>query len=432
MTSVVVVGAQWGDEGKGKIVDWLASRAEVVVRFQGGHNAGHTLVIGETVYKLSALPSGIVRPNTFSVIGNGVVLDPSALLGEIEKVAEQGIVVDASRLMIAETVPLILPWHVALDQAREIARGKAKIGTTGRGIGPAYEDKIARRGIRLCDLFEPADLTVRLAAMHATHRPVIEAAGLACESPSDLQERLLALAPRLAPYTGAAWQHLAASRQAGKRILFEGAQGTLLDIDHGTYPFVTSSNTVAGQAAGGSGMGPGTLDYVLGIVKAYTTRVGAGPFPTELEDEVGELLGVRGHEKGTVTGRSRRCGWFDAALVRQAATISSMDGIALTKLDVLDTLAELKICVGYRLDGAEIDHIPGAAGRQARLQPVYETLPGWNRSTRGINRWADLPAELVAYVARIEMLVGVPVTVLSTGPERDETILRVDPFAPAA
>ncbi len=429
MTNVAVIGAQWGDEGKGKIVDWLSERADVVVRFQGGHNAGHTLVIDGKVYKLSLLPSGIVRPGKLSVIGSGVVLDPWALLDEIGRLRAEGVTITSGTLRIAETVPLILPVHRDLDRLREEAAGAGRIGTTGRGIGPAYEDKVGRRAIRLADLADEATLDNRLDRLLAHHNPLRKGLG---EGPLDrdaLRADLLAVAQDVLPFAAPVWRELDEARRDGRRILFEGAQGALLDIDYGTYPYVTSSNVVAGQAASGSGMGPGQVGYVLGIVKAYTTRVGSGPFPTELEDATGQRLGERGHEFGTVTGRKRRCGWFDAALVRQTAAQSGMTGVALTKLDVLDGFEELKICTGYRVDGVEIDHLPAAAAQQAKAEPIYETIPGWSESTEGARRWADLPAAAIKYVKRIEELIGCPVALLSTSPERDDTILVTDPFA---
>ena len=428
MGNVVVVGAQWGDEGKGKIVDWLSERADVIVRFQGGHNAGHTLVIAGTTYKLSLLPSGIVRPGKLSVIGNGVVLDPWALIAEIEKLTAQGVAISPANLMIAENTPLILPLHQDLDRIREEAAGAAKIGTTGRGIGPAYEDKVGRRSIRVADLGDAATLETRIDRLLAHHDAL--RAGLAAPAidRAELTARLLAVAPQVLPFAQPVWRVLDEKRREGRRILFEGAQGSLLDIDFGTYPYVTSSNTVSGMAAPGTGMGPGAIDFVLGIVKAYTTRVGSGPFPAELDDAVGQRLGERGHEFGTVTGRKRRCGWFDAALVRQTCTTSGVNGIALTKLDVLDGFEELKICVGYELDGERLDHLPTAAALQARVTPVYETMEGWSETTAGARSWAELPAQAIKYVRRIEELIGCPVAMLSTSPERDDTILVTDPF----
>ena len=429
MANVVVVGAQWGDEGKGKIVDWLSERADVIARFQGGHNAGHTLVIGGTVYKLSLLPSGIVRPGKLSVIGNGVVLDPWALIGEIEKLSAQGVEIGPDNLMIAENTPLILPVHGELDRAREAHVGVARIGTTGRGIGPAYEDKVGRRTVRVADLADAATLEARLDRLLVHHDALRHGLGLEPFDRAALRAALDEIAPRILPYAKPVWKVMNEARRAGRRILFEGAQGALLDIDFGTYPFVTSSNTMAGMAATGTGLGPTAVDFVLGIVKAYTTRVGEGPFPTELDDENGRRLGERGHEFGTVTGRQRRCGWFDAVLVRQSCATSGVSGIALTKLDVLDGFDELKICVGYDLDGQRLDYLPTASDQQSRVTPVYETLSGWKESTAGARSWADLPAEAVKYVRRIEELIRCPVALLSTSPERDDTILVTDPFA---
>jgi adenylosuccinate synthase len=428
MGNVVVVGAQWGDEGKGKIVDWLSERADVVVRFQGGHNAGHTLVIGSNTYKLSLLPSGVVRPNKLSVIGNGVVVDPWALCSEIEKLRGQGVSVTRDNLRIAENATLILPLHRELDQMREEAAGAGKIGTTGRGIGPAYEDKVGRRAIRVQDLDDLATLGPKVDRILTHHNALRRGLGKEQISKDTLMAELAQVAPKVLPFMEVTWELLDKERRAGKRILFEGAQGALLDIDHGTYPFVTSSNTVAAQAATGSGMGPRAVGYVLGIAKAYTTRVGSGPFPTELTDEVGEFLGTRGHEFGTVTGRKRRCGWFDAVLVRQTVRVSGIDGIALTKLDVLDGLAEIKVCVGYTLDGRAIDHLPASQEAQAKVRPVYQTLEGWDGSTRGARSWADLPAQAVKYVRYVEELIGAPVALLSTSPDRLDTILVQDPF----
>lgn len=429
MANVVVVGAQWGDEGKGKIVDWLSERADVIARFQGGHNAGHTLVIGDQVFKLSLLPSGIVRPGKLAVIGNGVVLDPWALFSEIDKLSGQGVQIGTDNLMIAENTPLILPLHQDLDRLREEAAGAAKIGTTGRGIGPAYEDKVGRRTIRVADLGDEETLDQRLDRLLAHHDPLRAGLGAEPVDRAELKARLIEIAPKLLPYAQPVWKVMADARKAGKRILFEGAQGSLLDIDFGTYPFVTSSTTMSGMAASGTGMGPGAIGYVLGIVKAYTTRVGSGPFPTELEDEIGQRLGERGREFGTVTGRKRRCGWFDAALVRQTCAISGVNGIALTKLDVLDGFETLKICTGYTVDGQHYDHLPTAAALQARAEPVYEEIEGWTESTEGARSWADLPAAAIKYVRRIEELIQCPVALLSTSPERDDTILVTDPFA---
>ena len=428
MANVVVVGAQWGDEGKGKIVDWLSERADVVVRFQGGHNAGHTLVIGENTYKLSLLPSGVVRPGKMAVIGNGVVVDPWALIGEIDKLRAQGVAIDASNLRIAENATLILPLHRELDQVREEAAGAGKIGTTGRGIGPAYEDKVGRRAIRLQDLRNLSTLGGKVDRILVHHNALRRGLGKPEIAKDVLMAELTDVAPKILPYMDVTWELLDTAHRKGKRILFEGAQGALLDIDHGTYPFVTSSNTVAAQAATGSGMGPRAVGYVLGIAKAYTTRVGAGPFPTELEDDIGERIGARGHEFGTVTGRKRRCGWFDAVLVRQVAKVSGIDGIALTKLDVLDGFEKIRICVGYMLDGERLNRLPAGANEQERLEPIYEDFEGWSLSTRGARSWADLPAQAVKYVRRVEELIECPVTLLSTSPERDDTILMKDPF----
>ncbi|SEH86102.1 adenylosuccinate synthase [Paracoccus alkenifer] len=429
MANVVVVGAQWGDEGKGKIVDWLSERADVIARFQGGHNAGHTLVIGNQVFKLSLLPSGIVRKNKLAVIGNGVVLDPWALFSEIEKLSGQGVAISTENLVIAENTPLILPLHQDLDRLREEAAGKAKIGTTGRGIGPAYEDKVGRRSIRVADLGDEQTLDDRLDRLLAHHDPLRQGLGAEPIDRAALRAQLVEIAPKLLQYAQPVWKIMADARKSGKRILFEGAQGSLLDIDFGTYPYVTSSTTMSGAAASGTGMGPGAIGYVLGIVKAYTTRVGSGPFPTELDDADGQRLGERGREFGTVTGRKRRCGWFDAALVRQTCAISGVHGIALTKLDVLDGFETLKICTGYTVDGQHYDYLPTAAALQARAVPVYEEIEGWTESTEGARSWADLPAAAVKYVRRIEELIQCPVALLSTSPERDDTILVHDPFA---
>ncbi len=428
MANVVVVGSQWGDEGKGKIVDWLSERADVVVRFQGGHNAGHTLVIDDVSYKLSLLPSGVVRPGKLGVIGNGVVLDPHALVAEIGRLAAQGVAVSPETLRIAENCTLILSVHRELDQAREASNSGTKIGTTGRGIGPAYEDKVGRRAIRLTDLADPATLPMKIERLLAHHNALRRGLGQTEVAVQTLLDELGAVSAQVLPFMDVTWRLLEQRRRAGDRILFEGAQGALLDIDHGTYPFVTSSNTVSGQAATGSGLGPGAIGYVLGITKAYTTRVGEGPFPTELKDETGEKLGVRGHEFGTVTGRKRRCGWFDAVLVRQCVQVGGIDGIALTKLDVLDGFEEIRICVRYRLDGREIDHFPASQSEQARVEPIWETIEGWQGSTRGARSWVDLPAQAVKYVRRVEELIGAPVAMLSTSPEREDTILVQDPF----
>ncbi len=427
MGNVAVVGAQWGDEGKGKIVDWLSNRADLVVRFQGGHNAGHTLVVGEVTYKLSLLPSGVVQGKP-SVIGNGVVVDPTALLAEIEKIAAQGVAITPDVLILADNACLILSLHRDLDQAREQEAGAGKIGTTGRGIGPAYEDKVGRRAIRVADLADPSALDLKIPRLLAHHQALRRGLHLDEIDPGALKTELLAIAPRILPYAQPAWRLLDEAVRQGRRILFEGAQGALLDVDHGTYPFVTSSNTVAGQAAAGAGVGPSAVGYVLGIVKAYTTRVGSGPFPTELEDEVGQHLGTVGKEFGVVTGRKRRCGWFDAVLVRQSIAINGIHGMALTKLDVLDGLPELKICIGYRIGEREVDHLPAGVTDQAAATPIYETLEGWSDSTKGARSWRDLPAPAIKYVRRIEELVGAPVALLSTSPERDDTILMRDPF----
>ncbi len=428
MANVVVVGSQWGDEGKGKIVDWLSERADVVVRFQGGHNAGHTLVIDGVSYKLSLLPSGVVR-GKLSIIGNGVVFDPHAFIAEVERLAAQGVNITPEILKIAENTPLILSLHGELDRLREsTAKDGAKIGTTGRGIGPAYEDKAGRRSIKVMDLADPAALPAKIDRLLAHHNPLRRGLGVAEVDPSVILDELTSVADRILPFVDRVWSILDTRRRAGQRILFEGAQGTLLDVDHGTYPFVTSSNVVAGQAAAGSGMGPGAIGYVLGITKAYTTRVGEGPFPTEQKNEVGEFLGTRGHEFGTVTGRKRRCGWFDAVLVRQAVAVNGINGIALTKLDVLDGLEHIKVCTGYTLDGQALDYLPAGQAAQARVEPVYETLEGWQETTAGARSWAQLPAQAIKYVRYIEELIGCPVALLSTSPERDDTILVTDPF----
>ena len=429
MANVVVVGAQWGDEGKGKIVDWLSERADVICRFQGGHNAGHTLVIGEEVYKLHALPSGVVRGGKLSVIGNGVVLDPWHLIDEIETVRAQGVTITPETLMVAENTPLILPLHGELDRARESQNAVAKIGTTGRGIGPCYEDKVGRRVVRVADLADDATLEKRVDRLLVHHDALRRGLGLEPVDRDGLLAKLREVAPRILEYAAPVWKVLNEKKRDGRRILFEGAQGALLDIDFGTYPFVTSSNVIAGQAATGTGIGPGSIDFVLGIVKAYTTRVGEGPFPTELHDDDGQRLGERGHEFGTTTGRKRRCGWFDAVLVRQTCATSGVSGIALTKLDVLDGFDELKICTGYDLDGKRLDYLPTAADEQARATPIYETMPGWSASTAGARSWAELPGEAIKYVRRIEELIHCPVALLSTSPEREDTILVTDPFA---
>jgi adenylosuccinate synthase len=427
MANVVVVGAQWGDEGKGKIVDWLSDRADMVARFQGGHNAGHTLVVGDKVYKLSLLPSGVVQ-GKLSVIGNGVVVDPVALLAEIAKIQGQGVTIDPSILVLADNATLILPLHQDLDGAREAQAGDSKIGTTGRGIGPAYEDKVGRRAIRVADLADPDALDAKIERLLAHHSALRKGLNLPDIDPAALKAELLALAPKVLPYAQTVWKVMDEAKRRGKRILFEGAQGTLLDIDHGTYPFVTSSNTVSGQAAAGTGMGPGALGYVLGICKAYTTRVGEGPFPTELHDEIGTRIGERGHEFGTVTGRKRRCGWLDAVLVRQAVAVGGITGLALTKLDVLDGFEQLKVCVGYVIGDKALDHFPSGLKDQARVEPIYEYFDGWSETTRGARSWKDLPANAIKYVKRIEELVNCPVAILSTSPDRDDTILVRDPF----
>ena len=428
MANVVVVGSQWGDEGKGKIVDWLSEQADVVVRFQGGHNAGHTLVIDGVTYKLSLLPSGVVREGKLSVIGNGVVLDPRALLEEIGRLKSQGVAITPDNLRIAENVALILPLHQELDALRENSSSGIKIGTTKRGIGPAYEDKVGRRAIRLMDLADLDSLGAKIDGLLAHHNALRRGNGLTEIDPKTVYDHLAAVAPQVLPFMDTVWSLLDVKRREGRRILFEGAQGTLLDVDHGTYPFVTSSNTVAGQAAGGSGLGPGAIDYVLGICKAYTTRVGEGPFPTEQQNDVGRKLGERGREFGTNTGRPRRCGWFDAVLVRQTARTSGINGLALTKLDILDGFEEIKVCVGYRLDAREIDYLPASSSAQSRLEPVYETVEGWKGETAGARSWADLPAQAIKYVRRIEELVDCPVALLSTSPEREDTILVQNPF----
>lgn len=428
MSNVAVIGSQWGDEGKGKIVDVLSKEADMVVRFQGGHNAGHTLVIDGVTYKLHLLPSGVARPGKMSIIGNGVVIDPKALLQEIENVKSQGIDITADNLMIAENATLILPVHPALDIAMEEARGEKKIGTTGRGIGLAYEDKVARRGIRVCDLAHPEYLKERIENTLNHHNALLkgmDAQGMSVES---IYDELMSVADQILAYSGVAWKAIDEAHKAGKKILFEGAQGHFLDVDHGTYPFVTSSNTVAAQAAAGAGVGYKKIGYVLGITKAYTTRVGSGPFPTELHDEVGEEIGKKGHEFGTSTGRKRRCGWFDAVLVRQAIKTGGIDGIALTKMDVLDGFDEIKVCVAYDLNGERIDYLPSSTVDQANIKPIYETIKGWSDTSQGARSWAEIPAEAVKYVRYIEELIEAPVALLSTSPDRDDTILMQDPF----
>ncbi len=429
MANVTVVGAQWGDEGKGKIVDWLSERADVVVRFQGGHNAGHTVVVGNVEYKLSLLPSGVVRPGKLSIIGNGVVIDPWALIEEIEAIGKKGVEVTPETLRLADNAALILPSHGALDRAREERRGDKKLGTTGRGIGPAYEDKVGRRAIRVCDLADPQALEWRVDDLLVHHNALLRGLGEPEVDRLELLAALRGIAQRILPYAGPVWRLLDEARSQSKRILFEGAQGTMLDVDHGTYPFVTSSNTVAGQAAAGSGVGPNAIGFVLGITKAYTTRVGTGPFPTELSDAIGDTLGERGREFGVVTGRKRRCGWFDAVAVRQAIKTGGISGIALTKLDVLDGFDEVKICTAYRRGSEIYDYVPAGMTAQAEIEPVYETAEGWRESTRGARSWADLPATAIKYIVRLEELIGAPVALLSTSPERDDTVLVRDPFA---
>jgi adenylosuccinate synthase len=428
MANVVVVGSQWGDEGKGKIVDWLSEQADIVVRFQGGHNAGHTLVIDGVTYKLSLLPSGVVRRGKLSVIGNGVVIDPHALLEEIDRLKLQGIEVTPESLRVAENATLILPLHQELDAIRESGDAPTRVGTTRRGIGPAYEDKVGRRAIRVMDLAEPSALDRKIERLLTHHNALRRGMGLDTVAADTIYGQLLSIAPRVLPYMDSVWSLLDQKRREGKRILFEGAQGALLDVDHGTYPFVTSSNTVAAQAATGSGLGPAAIDYVLGICKAYITRVGEGPFPTEQKNDIGRCIGERGREFGTVTGRPRRCGWFDAVLVRQTVRSSGIDGLALTKLDVLDGMRELKICVAYRLDGREIDYLPAGERAQAEVEPVYETFGGWQAATAGARSWAELPAQAIKYVRHVEELVGCPVALLSTSPERQDTILMHNPF----
>jgi adenylosuccinate synthase len=428
MANVVVVGSQWGDEGKGKIVDWLSEQADIVVRFQGGHNAGHTLVVDGAVFKLSLLPSGIVRPGKLSVIGNGVVLDPTALVEEIARVTAQGVAITPDNLRIAENVTLILSLHRELDSIRENSNALTRIGTTKRGIGPAYEDKVGRRAIRLMDLADLDALGDKLDRLLAHHNALRRGLGLDEIARASIYDELADIAPRVLPYMDIVWALLDDKRREGKRILFEGAQGALLDVDHGTYPFVTSSNTVAAQAATGCGLGPGAIGYVLGICKAYTTRVGEGPFPTEQDNDIGQTLGERGREFGTVTGRARRCGWFDAVLVRQTVRTSGINGLALTKLDILDGFERIDVCVGYRLNGREIDYLPASARAQAAVVPIYETVEGWGDSTAGARSWAELPAQAIKYVRRIEELVGCPVALMSTSPKREDTILVHNPF----
>jgi len=429
MPNVAVIGAQWGDEGKGKIVDWLSQRAEIVVRFQGGHNAGHTLVIDGVEFKLSLLPSGIVRPDKISIIGNGVVVDPWALLKEIAAIKDKGVDVTPANLKLAENASLILPSHGQIDRAREEARGAGKIGTTGRGIGPAYEDKVGRRAIRVCDLADPSSLPEKLDQLLLHHNALLRGLGAPEVERAPLLQSLIEIAPKVLPFAEPVWRILDEAKKNAKRVLFEGAQGIMLDVDHGTYPYVTSSHTHPGQAASGAGLGPGAIGYVLGICKAYTTRVGSGPFPTELKDDIGELLGQRGKEFGVVTGRKRRCGWFDAVMVRQAVKTAGINGIALTKLDVLDGFKEIKVCTGYRYKGEVLDRLPPRADLQEALEPIYETIEGWSESTRGARSWSQLPALAIKYVRRVEELIEAPVALLSTSPEREDTVLVHDPFA---
>ena len=428
MANVVVVGSQWGDEGKGKIVDWLSEQADIVVRFQGGHNAGHTLVIDGITYKLSLLPSGVLQPGKLSIIGNGVVLDLHALVEEIERLKAQNVTVTPENLRIAENTTLILPLHRELDALRESSNETTRIGTTRRGIGPAYEDKVGRRAIRLMDLADGSTLDAKIERLLAHHNALRRGLGLEAISARAIRDDLMQVAPHALPFMDTVWSLLEHKRREGKRILFEGAQGALLDVDHGTYPYVTSSNTVAAQAATGSGVGPSAIGYVLGICKAYTTRVGQGPFPTEQDNEVGRTLGKRGKEFGVVTGRPRRCGWFDAVLVRQTVRTGGIQGLALTKLDILDGFDEIKVCVGYRLDGREIDYLPASEHAQGRVEPIYETIPGWREKTAHARSWADLPAQAIKYVRRLEELIGCPAAVLSTSPEREDTILMQNPF----
>ena len=428
MKNVVVVGSQWGDEGKGKIVDWLSSEADVVVRFQGGHNAGHTLVIDGVTYKLRLLPSGIVRKNKISIIGNGVVVDPWALLDEIDEIKSKGVIVTEKNLILSESANLILPFHREMDEIREDAAGKAKIGTTRRGIGPAYEDKVGRRSIRVMDLISEKNLDHRLETVLMHHNAIRKGLGKDIFNKDKLKKDLIDLAPKILKYSQPVWKKIDEFIVENKKILFEGAQGILLDVDHGTYPFVTSSNTVASAAATGSGCGPGAINYVLGITKAYTTRVGEGPFPTELTDKIGEELGTRGKEFGTVTSRKRRCGWFDGVLVRQTIKISGINGIALTKLDVLDNLDEIKMCIAYDLDGNKIDYLPAAVDDQLKVKPIYKTFKGWKSSTKGIKKFQDLPENAKKYIMELEKFVETKISSISTSPERNDTILIEDPF----
>ena len=429
MKNVVVVGSQWGDEGKGKIVDWLSSEADIVVRFQGGHNAGHTLVIDGITYKLRLLPSGIVRKNKISIIGNGVVVDPWALLDEIKEISEKGVTVDKNNFIISEAANLILPFHKEMDEIREDSAGKAKIGTTRRGIGPAYEDKIGRRSIRVMDLVSESNLDHRLETVLVHHNAIRKGLGKKIFEKDQLKKDLLKIAPEILKFSQPVWKKLDEYKSKGKRILFEGAQGILLDVDHGTYPFVTSSNTVASSAATGTGCGVNTINYVLGITKAYTTRVGEGPFPTELKDKVGEILGTRGKEFGTVTSRKRRCGWFDGVLVRQTIKISGINGIALTKLDVLDELDEIKMCIGYELRGKKIDYLPAAVEDQLEVKPIYKSFKGWKTSTKGLKSFKDLPNNAQDYIKNLEKFIETKVASISTSPERKDTILIEDPFS---
>lgn len=428
MKNIVVVGSQWGDEGKGKIVDWLSEQADIIVRFQGGHNAGHTLVIEGKVYKLKLLPSGIVRQDKISVIGNGVVVDPWALLDEIIQIEKQGIKVTEDNLILAETANLIMPFHREMDEIREDSAGKGKIGTTRRGIGPAYEDKVGRRSIRVMDLKSKTNLANRLEIVLEHHNAIRKGLKKKVFKKDDLMKDLLKIAPEILKFSQPVWRKMDQFRKEGKKILFEGAQGILLDVDHGTYPYVTSSNTVAGAAAIGTGCGPNVIDYVLGITKAYTTRVGEGPFPTELKDATGELLGKRGNEFGTVTGRKRRCGWFDAVLVRQTVKVSGINGIALTKLDVLDACDEIKMCVEYDLDGEKLDYLPASAEDQARVKPIYKTFKGWMKSTLGTRNYDELPQQAKIYISELEDFIGAKISSISTSPERDDTILVENPF----
>ena len=428
MSNVVVIGSQWGDEGKGKIVDWLSSEADVVVRFQGGHNAGHTLVIDGTTFKLRLLPSGIVRKDKISIIGNGVVIDPWALLEEIEEIKSKGVLINSNNLIISESANLILPFHKEMDEIREDAAGKAKIGTTRRGIGPAYEDKIGRRSIRVMDLLSEKNLEQRLETVLLHHNAIRKGLGKKIYLKEKLKKDLLKIAPEILKFSKPVWKEIDELKQKGKKILFEGAQGILLDVDHGTYPFVTSSNTVASAAATGSGCGPSTINYVLGITKAYTTRVGEGPFPTELKDKIGEELGNRGKEFGTVTSRKRRCGWFDGVLVRQTIKISGINGIALTKLDVLDELEEIKMCIGYEINGKKIDYLPAAVEDQLSVKPVYKKFQGWQSTTKGIKSFEELPSLAKTYVKELEKFIETKISSISTSPERNDTILIEDPF----